>query len=103
MSSTKRWRASTSKLEMYVPRLIASTFTDFPVQTTLEMTKNAQIWPRSMNAMLGGEPKKIYLVSASIGEIGGQGLDFIGSSDFPCLAAELMYHRWIHVPPEVLY
>lgn len=56
-----------------------------------------------MNAMLGGEPKKIYLVSASIGEIGGQGLDFIGSSDFPCLAAELMYHRWIHVPPEVLY
>ncbi len=51
----------------------------------MEMTNNAQIWPRSMNAMLGGDADKIYLVCADIGSVGGQGLDFISS----CLSLRL--------------
>ncbi|KAH8818717.1 acid protease [Flagelloscypha sp. PMI_526] len=42
-----------------------------------EFTKNAQIWPRSLNSMLGGEEGKIYLVTSDLGEIGSGGLDFI--------------------------
>ncbi|KAF8878051.1 aspartic peptidase domain-containing protein [Mucidula mucida] len=50
--------------------------------TTMEMTNNAQIWPRNMNQMLGGDSDKIYLVCADIGSIGGQGLDFINGFAF---------------------
>lgn len=45
--------------------------------TTFEWTANAQIWPRSMNAQLGGEEGSIYLVAADNGTPSGQGLDFI--------------------------
>lgn len=42
------------------------------------MTANAQIWPRSLNSMLGGDADKIYLVTADMGVNSGSGLDFIG-------------------------
>lgn len=45
--------------------------------TTYELTKNAQIWPRALNGTLGGAADKIYLVTADLGSDVGQGLDFI--------------------------
>ncbi|KAF7297281.1 Peptidase A1 domain-containing protein [Mycena indigotica] len=43
-----------------------------------ELTKNAQMWPRSMNSMLGGDMNKKYLVFANMGDINiGDGLCFI--------------------------
>ncbi|TDL16262.1 acid protease, partial [Rickenella mellea] len=44
---------------------------------TYELTANAQIWPRSQNEAIGGDPNKIYLVTADLGIDGGTGLDFI--------------------------
>ncbi|OCH92611.1 acid protease [Obba rivulosa] len=45
--------------------------------TTFEFTANAQIWPRSLNSVIGGESGKIYLVASDLGSPSGQGLDFI--------------------------
>lgn len=53
--------------------------TEFCNQTTFEMTPNAQIWPRSLNTMMGGKANGIYLVVADMGSMDGSGLDFIGS------------------------
>ncbi|TDL16261.1 hypothetical protein BD410DRAFT_642720 [Rickenella mellea] len=33
---------------------------------TYELTANAQIWPRSQNEAIGGDPNKIYLVTADV-------------------------------------
>jgi hypothetical protein len=45
--------------------------------TTFEFTPNAQIWPRSQNAQLGGQEGKIYIIVSDLGTQSGQGLDFI--------------------------
>ncbi|EMD39767.1 hypothetical protein CERSUDRAFT_71628 [Gelatoporia subvermispora B] len=45
--------------------------------TTFEFTANAQIWPRALNSVIGGEEGKIYLVASDLGSPSGQGLDFI--------------------------
>jgi hypothetical protein len=45
--------------------------------TTFEFTSNAQIWPRSQNAQLGGQEGKIYIIVSDLGNQSGQGLDFI--------------------------
>lgn len=50
--------------------------------TTFELTANAQIWPRSLNSTIGGEEGKIYLVTADMGSLSGQGLDFIDGFAF---------------------
>jgi hypothetical protein len=50
--------------------------------TTLELTANAQIWPRSLNSTLGGEEGKIYLITADLGSNSGGGLDFIDGFGF---------------------
>ncbi|KDR83017.1 hypothetical protein GALMADRAFT_863793 [Galerina marginata CBS 339.88] len=50
--------------------------------TTFEFTANAQIWPRSQNAVLGGEEGKIYLITADLGNNSGTGLDFINGFAF---------------------
>nr|VWP00069.1 Zn(2)-C6 fungal-type domain-containing protein [Ganoderma boninense] len=44
---------------------------------TYEFTANAQIWPRSLNSVLGGDSNSIYLVASDLGSNSGQGLDFI--------------------------
>ncbi|TDL23261.1 acid protease [Rickenella mellea] len=49
---------------------------------TYELTANAQIWPRAQNEMLGGDPNKIYLVTADLGINSGAGLDFINGFVF---------------------
>ncbi|KAJ7451640.1 acid protease [Mycena latifolia] len=50
--------------------------------TTLELTSNAQIWPRSLNSTLGGDDDKIYLITADLGSNSGSGLDFIDGFGF---------------------
>lgn len=50
--------------------------------TTFELTANAQIWPRSLNSTIGGQDGKIYLVTADMGSLSGQGLDFIDGFAF---------------------
>ncbi|OBZ71216.1 Polyporopepsin [Grifola frondosa] len=51
-------------------------------ETTFELTANAQIWPRSLNSVIGGEEGKIYLVVSDLGSPSGQGLDFINGFAF---------------------
>ncbi|KAL5530877.1 hypothetical protein ACEPAG_3753 [Sanghuangporus baumii] len=50
--------------------------------TTFEFTKNAQTWPRSLNADIGGSADDIFLVVADLGTLGGEGLDFINGFTF---------------------
>ncbi|KAK0464208.1 acid protease [Desarmillaria tabescens] len=50
--------------------------------TTFEMTPNAQIWPRSLNTMMGGKANGIYLIVADMGSMDGSGLDFIDGFAF---------------------
>lgn len=50
--------------------------------TTFELTPNAQIWPRALNSMLGGDADGIYLIVADMGSPSGQGLDFINGFAF---------------------
>ncbi len=49
---------------------------------TFELTANAQIWPRALNELIGGERGRIYLVVNDIGSITGAGLDFINGYTF---------------------
>jgi hypothetical protein len=49
-------------------------------QVTYDFTPNAQIWPRSLNSILGGDPSKIYLIVSDLGSSFGTGLDFISTS-----------------------
>ncbi|KAJ7625265.1 acid protease [Mycena polygramma] len=49
---------------------------------TLELTPNAQIWPRSLNSTLGGDEDQIYLITADLGSSSGSGLDFIDGFGF---------------------
>ncbi|KAK7468930.1 hypothetical protein VKT23_003425 [Stygiomarasmius scandens] len=50
--------------------------------TTFSMTPNAQIWPRNLNATLGGDANKIYCIVADLGNNSGTGLDFINGFAF---------------------
>ncbi|KAF8260454.1 acid protease [Lactarius quietus] len=50
--------------------------------TSFELTANAQIWPRSLNSLIGGTSGSIYLVVNDIGAPSGQGLDFINGYSF---------------------
>jgi hypothetical protein len=50
--------------------------------TTFEFTPNAQIWPRSLNTLIGGSASGIYLVVNDIGTPTGSGLDFINGYTF---------------------
>ncbi|KAF9481152.1 acid protease [Pholiota conissans] len=45
--------------------------------TTFEFTANAQLWPRSLNSVIGGEDGKNYLIVSDLGSNSGSGLDFI--------------------------
>ncbi|KAH9929898.1 uncharacterized protein BXZ73DRAFT_101961 [Epithele typhae] len=42
-----------------------------------KLTPNAQIWPRALDAAIGGDKKSVYLTVNSIGTPTGKGLDFI--------------------------
>ena len=47
------------------------------MQSVFEFTPNAQIWPRSLNTVIGGTAGSIYLIVADLGRDSGSGLDFI--------------------------
>jgi len=51
-------------------------------QITYELTPNAQIWPRSLNADIGGTAGNIYLIVNDLGSPSGRGLDFINGYGF---------------------
>ncbi|KZV74839.1 aspartic peptidase A1 [Peniophora sp. CONT] len=50
--------------------------------TTFEFTPNAQLWPRSLNADIGGDPDGIFLIVGDLGTDSGEGLDFINGFAF---------------------
>ncbi|EIW58441.1 aspartic proteinase precursor [Trametes versicolor FP-101664 SS1] len=47
-----------------------------------EFTANAQIWPRALNALIGGNTDSIYLIIGDIGSYSGSGLDFVNGQTF---------------------
>ncbi|PCH39205.1 hypothetical protein WOLCODRAFT_167851 [Wolfiporia cocos MD-104 SS10] len=49
---------------------------------TYKLTANAQIWPHSLNSVIGGSSDYVYLVVGSTGEASGSGLDFIDGYAF---------------------
>lgn len=49
---------------------------------TYELSPNAQIWPRSLNHVIGGHSEYIYLIVADIGTTSMSGLDFINGYTF---------------------
>ncbi|KAI0783297.1 aspartic peptidase A1 [Abortiporus biennis] len=49
---------------------------------SFELTANAQIWPRALNADIGGNANSVYLIVNSIGTPTGEGLDFINGMTF---------------------
>ncbi|KAF9534256.1 aspartic peptidase domain-containing protein [Crepidotus variabilis] len=50
--------------------------------TQFEFTPDAQIWPRSLNADIGGTLDNVYLIVADLGTNSGEGLDFINGYAF---------------------
>lgn len=44
---------------------------------TFEFTKDAQLWPRSLNTYIGGQNDTDYLVVGNLGTPSGEGLDFV--------------------------
>jgi hypothetical protein len=49
-----------------------------------ELIPNSQIWPHTLNAILGGDPNLIYLIVNDLGSLLGSGLDFIGMISLLC-------------------
>ncbi|KAJ8495267.1 hypothetical protein ONZ51_g1815 [Trametes cubensis] len=47
-----------------------------------EFTANAQIWPRSLNSLIGGSSSFVYLIIGDIGTPSGSGLDIINGMMF---------------------
>ncbi|GJE99837.1 acid protease [Phanerochaete sordida] len=50
--------------------------------TTFEFTKDAQLWPRSLNTYIGGKNESTYLIVGDAGSPSGEGLDFINGFAF---------------------
>jgi len=50
--------------------------------STFSLTPNAQIWPRALNTLIGGNANEIYLIVSDLGTNSGQGLDFINGYAF---------------------
>ncbi|KAI0078071.1 aspartic proteinase precursor [Panus rudis PR-1116 ss-1] len=51
-------------------------------EDTFEFTANAQIWPRALNAAIGGTDDFVYLIVGDIGTPTGYGMDFIDGMSF---------------------
>ncbi|KAG2155993.1 aspartic peptidase domain-containing protein [Suillus bovinus] len=49
---------------------------------TFSLTPNAQIWPRVLNAYVGGSSNGIYLVVSDVGSPSGKGFDFVNGYPF---------------------
>jgi cathepsin E len=56
---------------------------DFKIGSkTYGLTRNAQIWPRTLNTVIGGDAGSIYLIVGDLGSPSGSGLDFINGYAF---------------------
>lgn len=50
--------------------------------TSYDLSPNAQIWPRSLNTVIGGNSTAIYLVLADFGDLNNPGFDFVNGYVF---------------------
>ncbi|EKM77225.1 hypothetical protein AGABI1DRAFT_93597 [Agaricus bisporus var. burnettii JB137-S8] len=50
--------------------------------STFELTPNAQIWPRTLNQAIGGNPNSVYLIVGDLGMPSGEGFDFVNGYAF---------------------
>jgi cathepsin E len=46
------------------------------------LTPNAQIWPRSLNSLLGADANTILLIVGDLGILSGSGFDFVNGLSF---------------------
>lgn len=53
-----------------------------PLQTDFRLIPDAQIWPRALNADIGGTADAIYMIVGDLGAFSGSGLDFINGFAF---------------------
>ena len=51
----------------------------------LDLTPNAQIWPRSLNTLIGGNASAIYLIIADLELTPGSTIDLINGYTFLCV------------------
>ncbi|KAL1710918.1 aspartic peptidase domain-containing protein [Schizophyllum commune] len=87
----RAYTASTGAVEDQQTGLLRVTAEQFENMQSLTFTvsgedfaliPDAQLWPRSRNAEIGGTPGGYYLIVANIGSNSGQGLDFINGYAF---------------------
>jgi hypothetical protein len=52
---------------------------------TYTLTRNAHIWPRTLNTQINGEAGSIYSIVSHLGKNSSQGLDFIDGFTFLCV------------------
>lgn len=75
------------------------------IQTEFSLTPNAQIWPRSLNADIGGKTGTIYLVVADLGaEEDGESTAiswFTMVLNLP--HSRLQLHQWLCLPRAILF
>ncbi|KAG2365810.1 aspartic proteinase [Suillus spraguei] len=77
------WDPATSLLTITLDQYNALQNLDFHIgHNTYSFTRNAQIWPRSLNYKIYGDDGAIYLVVKRIGKHSGSGLDFINGYVF---------------------
>ncbi|KAI0363762.1 aspartic proteinase precursor [Pilatotrama ljubarskyi] len=56
--------------------------------TTYEFTPDAQIWPRALNSLIGGDDSHVYLIIGDLGVNSEQGFNFVNGMTF----LERFYH-----------
>jgi len=65
LRKTRGWRQKlTARTTRYI--FTQSYFFNIIGGESHELTPNAQIWPRALNAMIGGDPTSIYLIMADV-------------------------------------
>ena len=67
-----------------------------------DLSPNAQIWPRSLNAEIGGSSSSIYLVVGDIGTPSGSGLDFIDGYTFLYVSVCVVFGRGYLIRASIL-
>ncbi|KAG2358387.1 hypothetical protein BDR07DRAFT_1489523 [Suillus spraguei] len=81
-----RYKAATGGTHDEATRLLSITVDQYNALQSLDfhiegkifsLTANAQIWPRSLNDKIGGNPNGIYLIVKKSGSYSGRGDDFI--------------------------
>lgn len=75
--------AATGLLRITPQQFISLQNLDFHIGgTTFTLVPNAQIWPRALNAAIGGTSDFVYLIVADLGTPSGEGFDFVDGFAF---------------------